>query len=190
MKRKLACPTIIVNPIIVLAFLFSTVSISLALTPPETLSPGATLPSAILIGSEGNPVDLESLKGRVKILSMVPKLNTPVCDEQTHRFSEQNEGLDQFLDIVTISTNPSNVQTRFSEKANIHNMTFLSDFPAFDFGEKTGLLLPERGILHRAVIVADAENVITYVEMVPLRQLPHFEGAFEAARQILKRQRP
>lgn len=190
MKRRSVSHMVSIPNLLVGALLFFTISTSFALTLPKILTPGATLPVAILIGEEGKPVDLESLKGRVKILSMVPKLGTRVCDEQTHRFSEHNGGLDQFLDIVTISTNPSEEQTRFSEKADIHNMIFLSDSPDFDFGKKTGLLLPERGILHRAIIVADAENIIRYVEMVPLSQLPDFEGAFEAARQILRRQRP
>ena len=100
---------------------------------------GEVLPNATLIGNNGSRVQLEALKGRVKILSMVPQLNTPVCDEQTHRFSEQNGGLDKWLDIVTISTNSSDDQARFAEKANIQNVTFLSDSPDFDFGRKDRL---------------------------------------------------
>lgn len=151
-----------------------------------SLAKGDPLPNARMLGTDGTPIELNSLKGRVKILSMVPQLNTPVCDEQTHRFSEKNEGLDQYLDIVTISTNTSQDQAQFAEKANIHNLTFLSDSPEFDFGKKTGLLLPNHGILHRAVVVADSNNVIRYIELVPMSQLPNFERAFDAARSVLK----
>ena len=154
-----------------------------------SIEKGTVLPNATLIGNGGTSVQLNDLKGSVKILSMVPQLNTPVCDEQTHRFSEQNGGLDKVLDIVTISTNPSDEQARFAEKASIQNITFLSDSPEFDFGKKTGLLLPDHGILHRAVIVADADNVVRYVEQVPMIQLPNFEQAYEAARKILKMQK-
>ncbi|MDX1411275.1 MAG: redoxin domain-containing protein [Nitrospirales bacterium] len=151
-----------------------------------SLVKGDPLLNARVVGTEGNPIELNSLKGRVKILSMVPQLNTPVCDDQTHRFSEKNEGLDQYLDIVTISTNTAQDQAQFAEKANIHNLTFLSDSPEFDFGKKTGLLLPNQGILHRAVVVADSDNVIRYIELVPMSQLPNFERAFDAARSVLK----
>lgn len=150
------------------------------------LAKGDTLPNARVLRTDGTPIELNSLKGRVKILSMVPQLNTPVCDEQTHRFSEKNEGLDQYLDIVTISTNTSQDQVQFAEEANIHNLTFLSDSPEFDFGKKTGLLLPDHGILHRAVVVADSDNVIRYIELVPMSQLPNFDRAFDAARSVLK----
>ena len=152
---------------------------------PSTIMKGEVLPNATLIGNNGSPVQLEALKGRVKILSMVPQLNTPVCDEQTHRFSEQNGGLDKLLDIVTISTNSSEDQSRFAEKAHIQNVTFLSDSPDFDFGRKTGLLLATHGILHRAVIVADGDNIVRYIERVPMSQLPNFDRAYAAAQKIL-----
>ena len=155
-----------------------------------SMAKGDPLPNARVIRTDGTPIELNSLKGRIKILSMVPQLNTPVCDEQTHRFSEKNEGLDQYLDIVTISTNTSQDQVQFAEKANIHNLTFLSDSPEFDFGKKTGLLLPNHGILHRAVVVADSDNVIRYIELVPMSQLPNFKRAYDAARSVLKSREP
>ena len=152
------------------------------------LAKGDILPNATLIGSNGSEVQIRDLAGRVKILSMVPQLNTPVCDEQTHRFSEQNGGIDQQVEIVTISTNTAEDQSQFAEKADIHNITFLSDSPAFDFGEKTGLLFPQHGILQRAVIVADDKNVVRYMEQVPMSQLPNFNRAYKAARKVLNSQ--
>ncbi len=149
------------------------------------LAKGDVLPNATLIGSDGSEVQIRHLTGRVKILSMVPQLNTPVCDEQTHRLSEQNNGIDQQVEIVTISTNTAKDQSQFAEKANIHNITFLSDFPNFDFGHKTKLLLANHGILQRAVIVADDNNIIRYIEQVPMGQLPNFDQAYAAARKVL-----
>ena len=96
------------------------------------------------------------------------------------------EGLDRHVDILTLSTNSPEDQARFAEKAKVTNVTFLSDAPAYDFGKQTGLLLPMLGILHRAVIVADANNTIRYVEIVPLGQLPNFDAAYEAAQRLLE----
>ncbi len=155
-----------------------------------SLAKGQVLPNATLLGSDGKPVLLESLKGRIKILSMVPQLNTPVCDEQTHRFSEQNDGLDKLVDIVTISTNSHKDQTHFATKANLHNLTYLSDSPNYDFGKKTGLLIPTHGILQRTVIVADHNNTIRYIEQVPMSQLPNFSRAYEATKKLLKHHEP
>jgi thiol peroxidase len=152
---------------------------------PLSLEKGQPIPSVTLIGRDGESVSLETLKGRVTLVSIVPQLNTPVCDEQTHRFSEQNEGLDAFIDLVTLSTNTNTDQAKFAKEAKIHNMTFLSDAPDFHFGQQTGLLLDEIDILHRAVIVLDEDSIIRYVELVPMSQLPNFEQAYRAVRRML-----
>jgi peroxiredoxin len=150
-----------------------------------SLEEGQPIPVVTLIGKDGESVSLETLKGRVTLVSIVPQLNTPVCDEQTHRFSEQNEGLDEFITFVTMSTNTNTDQAKFAKEAKIHNMTFLSDAPDFNFGRKTGLLLEDIDILHRAVIVLDTDSIIRYVELVPMSQLPNFERAYRAVRRIL-----
>lgn len=162
-------------------FMFTPVAWSM----PSKIVRGQPLPDANLIGSDNSTTQLHTLKGRVKIFSMVPQLNTPVCDEQTHRFSEKNMGLDQQLEIVTISTNTYDDQAVFAEKAGIANVTFLSDSPNFDFGKKTGLWHPMHQILQRTVMVVDEENIIRYMEIVPMSQLPNFEAAFDAARRVL-----
>ena len=152
---------------------------------PVKIARGQPLPDAVLLGANHAPVHLNTLRGRVKIVSLVPQLNTPVCDEQTHRFSEKNAGLDQHLEIVTISTNTHDDQIIFAEKAGIANVTFLSDSPDFDFGRKTGLLHPMHQILQRAVMVVDERNVVRYIEIVPMSQLPNFASALTAARRVL-----
>ncbi|MEX0828849.1 MAG: redoxin family protein [Nitrospirales bacterium] len=150
-----------------------------------SLEEGQPMPTATLVGKDGKVVSLKTLKGKVTLVSIVPQLNTPVCDEQTHRFSEQNEGLDEFISFVTMSTNTHTDQAKFSEDAKIHNMTFLSDAPDFNFGRQTGLLLDDIDILHRAVMVLDADSIIRYIEIVPISQLPDFEQAYRAARRLL-----
>ena len=150
-----------------------------------SLEKGQPIPAVTLIGKDGESVSLDTLKGQVTLVSIVPQLNTPVCDEQTHRFSEQNEGLDEFIALVTMSTNTNTDQAKFAKEAKIHNMTFLSDAPDFHFGKKTGLLLDDVDILHRGVIVLDADSIIRYIELVPMTQLPNFEQAYRAVRGIL-----
>lgn len=149
-----------------------------------TFKVGDRLPDATLIEFSGSSVRLTDTRGRVKLISIVPQLNTPVCDEQTHHFSEQNAGLDRTVEIITLSTNPSDEQATFAKKARISNIRFLSDAPSLEFGKRTGLLLSTYRILHRAVIVADAENIIRYVQLVPMGELPNFDAAYDAARKL------
>ena len=152
-----------------------------------SISLGHRLPEATLLGQSNTEVQLSELKGRITILSIVPQLNTPVCDEQTHRFSEDIENVEHDVETVTISTNTYADQAVFAEKAGIRNITFLSDAPNFDFGKKTGLLLPMHHILQRVVMVVDEENIIRYIEIVPMSQLPNFAAALDAAKRVLGR---
>ena len=151
----------------------------------DVLKIGKMIPNAQL-NRFGQPnIKLEDFKGKVKIVSVVPRLNTPVCDEQTHQFSEENGGLDKHIDIITISTNTAQGQDSFAQKAEINNLIFLSDNPDFDFGENTGLLIEGKGMLRRTVLVLDEKNIIRYVDLVPGGGLPDIKGALNAARQIL-----
>ena len=160
-------------------------SSAVALEKSVTIQKGKPLPDVTMIGTNGKEVRLNTLKGQVTLLSIVPQLNTPVCDEQTHRFSEQNEGLDEFITLVTMSTNTHTDQAKFSNEANIHNITFLSDAPDYHFGHKTGLLLEDIDILQRAVIVLDENSTIRYVEIVPMSQLPNFDQAYRVVRSLI-----
>ena len=151
----------------------------------EVLKIGKTIPNAQLNRFRQANIQIDDLKGKIKIISVVPKLNTPVCDEQTHQFSEKNGGLDESVDIITISTNTAQGQDSFAKKAKINNLIFLSDNPNFDFGKNTGLLIEEMGMLRRTVLVVDEKNIIRYVDFVPGGGLPDIKGALNAAKLVL-----
>ena len=152
----------------------------------DILKVGKTLPDAQLKSYGNANVAINSLKGKIKIISVVPQLNTPVCDKQTHQFSETNNGLDQHIDIITVSTNTPAGQYEFAKKANIHNLFFLSDNLGFQFGRSTGLLVEGMGVLRRTIIITDKDNVIRYVDFVPGGGLPNINKALKAASDLLK----
>ena len=151
----------------------------------DVLKTGKTIPNAHLNRFGQSNIEIDDLKGKIKIISVVPQLNTPVCDKQTHQFSEKNGGLDKSVDIITISTNTAQGQDSFAKKANISNLIFLSDNPNFDFGKNTGLLIEEMGMLRRTVLVVDEKNIIRYVDFVPSGGLPDIKAALNAAKQVL-----
>ena len=151
----------------------------------EQVRLGQTLPIAHLPDLGLNMVALKSFKGKVTILSVVPSLDTPTCEKQTHILSEENKGLDASANLVTISRDLPFAQKRFAKKANIHNILFLSDYRNAEFGMSMGLLIEENRLLARAIIVLDREGVIRYLEVVPdLARLPEMEKAFEFARSL------
>lgn len=124
-------------------------------------------------------------KGKVRIISIVPSLDTKVCEQQTHYLSEQNNGLDKAVELITVSVDTPFAQKRFAEEAKIKNVTFLSDYRGGDFGKAHGLLVPGPHILARTVMVVDKDNVIRYLQITPeLAQMPDMDAAFRAAKEL------
>jgi thiol peroxidase len=125
-------------------------------------------------------------KGKVRIISVVPSLDTKVCEQQTHYLSEKNKGLDKMVELITISVDTPFAQRRFSEEAKIQNVTFLSDYRGVDFGKAHGLFLKDPHLLTRAVLVVDKDNIVRYLQVTPeLAQLPDMEEAFRFARKLV-----
>lgn len=130
--------------------------------------------------------NIADTKGKVRIISIVPSLDTKVCEQQTHYLSEKNLGLDQSVQLITVSVDTPFAQGRFAEEARIRNVTFLSDYRGGDFGKTYGLLVKGPHLLARTVMVVDRENVIRYLQVTPeLAQMPDMEAAFAAARKLL-----
>ena len=146
------------------------------------LQVGQPFPSVTIPDSGMQMIDLQSFKGKVTIISIVPSIDTKVCEKQTHILSEENGGLDQTVRLVTVSRDLPFAQKRFAEEAKIHNVLFLSDYRDGGFGESTGLMIQENRLLARAVVVVDKKGVIRYLEIVPdLGQLPNMKKAFQLA---------
>ncbi len=125
-------------------------------------------------------------KGKVRIISVVPSLDTKVCEQQTHVLSEKSKGLDKMVELITVSVDTPFAQKRFAEEAKIDNVTFLSDYRGAEFGKAHGLFVKDKHFLARAVMVVDKHNTVRYLQVTPeLAQLPDMEAAFQFARTLV-----
>lgn len=148
------------------------------------LEVGSRLPDSPLLKSNGSTVRLTDTTGRVKLISIVPTLETLIAGSQTRHLSEALPGLDGVVERVTVSANTGENQESFAKQTNIRNMIFVSDAPQFAFGTATGLWFKEERRLHRAVIVTNRENVIQYYEVIPETQLPNYDRLYQAVRKL------
>ena len=125
-------------------------------------------------------------KGKVRIISIVPSLDTKVCEQQTHYLSERNKGLDKMVELITVSIDTPFAQKRFAEEAHIINVTFLSDYRGAEFGKAYGLFLRGPHILARTVMVIDAHNHVRHLQITPeLAHLPDLDEAFTVAKSLI-----
>lgn len=144
---------------------------------------GDTIRDAKLADGDLKLVSLADSKGKVRIISIVPSLDTPVCEQQTHYLSEKSGDLDRDVQLITVSVDTPFAQKRFAAEAKIPNVTFLSDYRGGDFGKAHGLLVTDIHVLARTVMVVDRDNVIRYLQVVPeIASMPDMDAAFHAAR--------
>jgi thioredoxin-dependent peroxiredoxin len=149
---------------------------------------GDTLRDAVLTQTDLSPMAITDTKGKgkVRIISVVPSLDTPVCEQQTHYLSEKNKGLDKMVELVTVSVDTPFAQKRFAQEAHIANVTFLSDYKEAEFGKAYGLFLKGPHILARTIMVVDAHNTVRYIQVTPeLTQLPNLDEAFNVAKSLI-----
>ncbi len=146
---------------------------------------GLPLPDVSLSDRSLKMISMAAFKGKVTLISVVPSLDTPTCDKQTHILSEENGGLDQSMNLVTISRDLPFAQKRFAKKAKMGNILFLSDYREGRFGTSTGLMIDENRLLTRAIIILDKEGIVRYLEIVPeLAKLPNMQKAFDFAKSL------
>lgn len=143
---------------------------------------GANAPDFSALANDFSPVTLASSAGTVRIFSVVPSLDTAVCDAQTRRFNADAASLDG-VSVITVSVDLPFAQQRWCGAAGLENVQTISDHRDLSFGQAYGVLIAELRMLARAVFVVDAEDRVTYVEYVPeVGQHPRYEDALEAAR--------
>ena len=152
----------------------------------KAIKVGEPMPSAILTGAGLAPVNIADGKGKVRIINVVPSLDTPVCDAQTHELVEKDPTLASSVELVTISMDLPFAQARWGKAAKAKDMIFLSDYKNADFGNNTGLLIVPLHLLARTIIVTDKEGIVRYIQVVPeITELPDMAAAMAAARGLL-----
>ncbi|MBT2701306.1 thiol peroxidase [Bacillus sp. ISL-40] len=143
---------------------------------------GDKAPNFIVLANDLSEVTLESSKGQVRLISVVPSIDTGVCDAQTRRFNEEAAKLDN-VKVLTVSVDLPFAQARWCGSNGIENVQTLSDHRDLSFGEAFGVAIKELRLLARSVFVIDSNDVVTYTEYVnEVTEHPNYEAAIEAAK--------
>ncbi len=152
------------------------------------ISIGKPLPSVDLVDAMTmSNVDLSKERGSVLLLSIVPSLDTPVCDAQTHYLGEKGDSLPPDVKRIVISRDTPFAQKRFAKEAKLTNLQYLSDYKQGDFARAAGLLTEGMMLFARSVVVVGRTGIIRYIQVVPeMTHLPHMDKAFEKAAELAK----
>jgi thiol peroxidase len=131
-------------------------------------------------------ITLADVKGKPTILSVVPSLDTPVCQMQTKKFNEELGKLGDKINALTISLDLPFAQNRFCGAENIKNIRSASDYQDRSFGNNWGMLIEELKILARGTYVLDPSGKVVYAELVKeVTQEPNYQAALDALKKLL-----
>ena len=155
----------------------------LTLLGPE-LKAGEKAPDFEVVNDGLQSVNLEKTGHGIRIFSVIPSLDTPVCDAQTKRFNEEAAKLDG-IEIYTISMDLPFAQKRWCGAFGVDKIKMLSDHRTGSFGENYGTLIKDLRIESRAIFVLDKDSTIKHVEYVKeVADQPNYEAALDAAKAL------
>lgn len=150
------------------------------------LKVGDKAPDFMVVDNGLAPITLASSAGKIRIISSVPSLDTPVCDTETRRFNQDAAALPENVVVLTISLDLPFAQKRWCGAAGIDRVTTLSDYRDRSFGAAYGVVIKELVLLTRAVFVIDAHDIIRYIQIVPeVTSEPEYAAVIAAARALL-----
>jgi thiol peroxidase len=147
---------------------------------------GQQAPDFELTTMQWQTVTLADYAGKVKLISVVPSLDTRVCDTQTHRFNEAATKLSDEVVVLTVSADLPYAQRRWCGAAGDPRVITLSDHMSMSFGDAYGVHIKELRLCQRSVFVLDASNRVVYTEYVrPFGQEPNYEAALAAVQEAV-----
>ena len=151
----------------------------------ELPKPGAKAPAFKLTGGDLADVGLEKFSGKVKILNIVPSLDTGVCATSAQKFNQEVSKLDNVV-LLNISADLPFAAQRFCESHSLKNVVTLSTFRSPAFEKNYGVAIvdgPLAGLMSRAVLVLDAQDTVVHAQQVPeIVQEPDYASALAATK--------
>lgn len=146
---------------------------------------GDTAPDFTALSPDLAPLSLSSTKGQVRVISVVPSIDTSVCDMQTRWFNEEASKIDG-LTILSISVDLPFAIKKYCATKGIENIKTLSDHKDLDFGLKYGFVIEELRLLARGTVVIDKNDVVRHVEYVPnVSDHPNYDQVMAVVKQYL-----
>ncbi len=147
----------------------------------ETLKVGDKAADFTLVDGELNPVSLADFGGKIKVITTMPSLDTPVCDLQLKAFNKRAMELTGNICIIAVTKDLPFAQGRFCSTNAIDKVTVLSDYKCDAFGRAYGVFIEELSLLSRAVFILDGNNTVCYTQIVSeITKEPDYNAVFSA----------
>lgn len=147
---------------------------------------GSRAPDFTVLDQASREVGLPDYRGKVKLVSVTPSIDTPVCDVQARRLNEEAARLPVDVVVLNISMDLPFALSRYCAAAGIDRVKTLSDHREASFGRAYGVLISELRLLARSIFLLDRDDRVRYIEIVPdLSEHPDYEKVLRALREVV-----
>jgi thiol peroxidase len=146
----------------------------------DAIEVGQKAPDFEVVANNLTPIKLADYAGKTLVISVVPSLDTPVCDTQTRTFNEKATDLADDVVVLTLSVDLPFAQARWCGAAGVDRVITLSDYKDLSFGSAYGLVIKELRLLTRAVLVVDKTGTVQYIQIVgEVSQEPDYQAVLD-----------
>ena len=153
----------------------------------RTVKEGGPAPDFKVVDAGLKDIGLADFKGKIKVITFFPSLDTPVCDLQVKEFNKRASALSSDIVILGLSKDLPFAQKRFCSDNEIKNIKVLSDYKYSSFGTNYGLLVKELNLLARGVLIIDKNDILRYFNVVDeLTTPPDYDDALRALEIVTK----
>ena len=151
----------------------------------DPVSVGDKAPEFTLRDGAQSAVTLADSAGKIRLISVIPSLDTGICDAQTRRMNEEAAGLGDDVVVLTVSAEHPFNQKRWCGAAGIEEVQVLSDHQDMNFGQAYGTYIKEWRLEQRAMFVVDKDDTVRYAEYVPeVAQHPDYDAVLAAVKEV------
>ncbi len=141
---------------------------------------GDEAPDFRLTGATLEDVSLASFRGKKKVLTINPSLDTGVCANTARSFN-QKVGQRGDAVVLVVTADLPFAQKRFCAAEGVDNVVTLSQMRDRDFAKDYGVLItdgPMAGLMARAVVVLGEDDRVLYTQLVPeITEEPDYDAA-------------
>ena len=150
------------------------------------IKPGGKAPAFTVLDEGLKEVRLQDFAGKVKVISVTPSLDTPVCDLQAKRFENEAAKLSDDVVIMNISVDLPFAISRFCKANDIKKVRTFSDYRDHSFGSAYGVLIKELKLLARSVFIVGKDDLVKYAAIVPeVTSHPDYDKAITELKKLL-----
>lgn len=128
---------------------------------------GQAAPDFTLVANNLSAVSLSDSNGKIRLISVVPSIDTPTCSIETKRFNQELDNLGDNVVAYTVSVDTPFAQKRWCGAEGVEKMQLLSDYKCAAFSKDYGLYIDQPlGAAARCVFIIDGDGQIVYRQLV------------------------